>query len=976
MTHRLPGRPTAQAFFTRSTLSIALAAVTALSGTLTAQATATEASSDAAATEKVKAELDLEKIFPEKGFFGPSARDAEFTADGRFAAWLYRGYDERRHGNDLWVHDFDTGETTRVTSAVVMAAFQADARKVLDDRLEKAQKKAKDDKSKDADSKEKGGDDKGGKSTTDASVVTDATGTTDATADATTDKATKKKAAKRAKRLEQLEMMNTVDDEDADDEKAPRYHGISSFTWAPDTASLLFSSDGDIYRWSVGDKAPTRLTRTGDSERGVAWLPDGTGYTYMRDGALLRVRFGSHLVEQLDPTFGSGERLSSYQLSPDGKRAVFLTTKGQGRMEGGRTVKIASYRDRFVKVREVPRHVSDDPKPKATTKLYLYDLEKGLREQGLLYEIHSHEFTGPRDTLRRPEWSPDSSRVTFSWFEQESEHVTVLESVFPTEDEQDEAEEKVAEKEAAAVAAAEGEGEGEDGETKGGGSGGKGEKREEEHEQDPELPDPKVLTETKRVSPLPAKVVYRFLHNGGPNTPGMIAPKYLADSRSIVFISEQSGFRHLHVLDPLYESTRQLTHGRFEVYPIDLNEARTQYWVLATKEHSSQQDVYAVDVQTGAMQRLTTESGFYSSAAVSEDSKRVLAQFVDAGHPRELVAVDVAAGTQVALTDSHPPEAHAYTEAVPEFFSYENRHGHSIHGFLFKPDDWTPKDQRPAIIYVYGGPLGTRKQVTRGNFGSDGYLFAWYMAKKHGYVCATIDPRGMSGYGGVFEKANFEQVGKPQVEDLVDGVKHLAEAHGVAQDKVGLHGWSFGGFQTQMCLYTEPDVFACGIAGAGPTEWENYNSWYSTGTIGKSRQGTKEPDLKKFSLLPLAKNLKSRLLLVHGMEDSNVLYQDTVRVYRELLKAGKETLVELFLDPTGGHGLGGDVKRVNRSRKYEEFFVRNLGTGESATIEAETVEEAQIGEPVEAAATSSEADLVDATAGAQNRTVESGTNSK
>jgi dipeptidyl aminopeptidase/acylaminoacyl peptidase len=183
----------------------------------------------------------------------------------------------------------------------------------------------------------------------------------------------------------------------------------------------------------------------------------------------------------------------------------------------------------------------------------------------------------------------------------------------------------------------------------------------------------------------------------------------------------------------------------------------------------------------------------------------------------------------------------------------------------------------------------------------------------------------MSGYGALFEKANFERVGKPQVEDLVDGVRYMVANHGVDADRVGMHGWSFGGFQTQMCLYTEPEVFKCGIAGAGPTEWENYNSWYSTGTIGGSREG--QTDLAKYSLLPLAKNLESRLLLVHGMEDSNVLYQDTVRVYAELLKAGKETLVELFLDPTGGHGLGGHVKSLNRYRKYEEFLVRCLGRG-------------------------------------------------
>jgi dipeptidyl aminopeptidase/acylaminoacyl peptidase len=213
------------------------------------------------------------------------------------------------------------------------------------------------------------------------------------------------------------------------------------------------------------------------------------------------------------------------------------------------------------------------------------------------------------------------------------------------------------------------------------------------------------------------------------------------------------------------------------------------------------------------------------------------------------------------------------------------------------------------------------------------------MAQKHGFVTCTIDTRGNSGYAGVFEKANFGQVGKPQVEDLVDGVTYLVDQHGVDPKRVAIHGWSFGGFQTQMCMYTEPDVFQAGIAGAGPTEWENYNSWYTRHTIGKSDPG--KATLKAFSLLPLAKKLKGQLLLVHGMEDSNVLYQDTVRVYRELLKAGKETLVELFLDPTGGHGLKGDVKSLAQYRKYEQFLLRTVGKYEAAKADASEKEEAK-----------------------------------
>jgi dipeptidyl aminopeptidase/acylaminoacyl peptidase len=387
----------------------------------------------------------------------------------------------------------------------------------------------------------------------------------------------------------------------------------------------------------------------------------------------------------------------------------------------------------------------------------------------------------------------------------------------------------------------------------------------------------------------------------------------------------------LHVLDPVYQSTVPLTSGHFEVYPIEITRDHKWMFVTATKEHPSRLDAYRVLLEDGTMTRLSKKDGYYSRVAVSPDGTKAMANFTHFGELPELVFIDTESKKskkQKQLTDSHPPVAHELTKASPEFFSYLNRHQQEIHGFMFKPDDLKKDEKRPLLIYLYGGPLGTRKSVTDGSYSSSSYFFAYYMTQKHGYITCTIDPRGNSGYGGLFENANFEQVGKPQVEDIVDGVTYLIENHNVDPNRAAIHGWSFGGFQTQMCLYTEPDVFAAGIAGAGPTEWENYNSWYTSGTIGISEPGSAE--LKKFSLLPLAKELKAKLLLVHGMEDSNVLYQDTIRMYRELLKAGKETLVELFLDPSGGHGLGGDVKKLARYRKYEDFLLSTIGTAKSS----------------------------------------------
>lgn len=824
--------------------------------------------------------LTLEKLFPEDGLFGPNANAMAFSHDGAYAAWVYRPYKERRHGDDLWVYDVAKGEVTRVTSVSAMSRYQVSTRKVRDDRVERAKKEIE---------KEK------------------------ATQKAAT-AAGKAKASTEPEPADARLSGDWVTDDDHKLKEAPRYSGVGSFDWSPVAQELLFASGGDVYLLRIEGMQIERLTASRESQSQVQWLPDGKGYTFMRNNALLRVRMGTHLVEQLDPPTPPGERIAGYELSPDGSALAFVTTKGNSPMQGSRRVSIVNYRDRFSAVQEVPRTVSDDPMPEQTVSFYVYEFADPMAENGKLGRVFSHKVSGPRDIFRTPEWSPDGKRIAFAVFEQKTEQVQVLVGerapVEPTP--ADKADEK---DDAAKVETKENEEQGAKGEKGTKGDGDAKAKKPKVKEGEPES--------------RPAKVVVRFLHTGGPNTPVLIRPQFLADSRRLVAITELSGFRHVHVIDPLYEQVEQLTRGRFEVYPIELSKDRSRLFVTATKDDPTRENVYAVSMADGSMEKLSVRDGSWSRVAVSPDGGVVLGTFATFGEVAELNIVRTATREQKALTDSHPDATKKLVVAKPTMFTFENRHGHAIHGHYFAPAGRAEGDKRPLLLYVYGGPLGgSRKTVEDGSYHSASYFFARYMTEKHGWVSCSIDPRGQSGYGGAFEKANYEQVGKPQVEDLVDAVKWCIANQGVDAKKVALHGWSFGGFQTQMCMYTEPDVFAVGIAGAGPTEWENYNAWYSQGTIGKTGTGT--ADLKKFSLLPLAKNLEGRLLLVHGMEDSNVLYQDTVRVYRELLKAGKEALVDLFLDPTGGHGLGGDVKTLNRYRKYEDFLVLHLGSAAPA----------------------------------------------
>lgn len=832
---------------------------------LTSCTSAQEKPKDIAAKEKSKSTWTLENIFPKESLFGPSASRVAYSHDGAYAAYLYRPYTERRHGSDLWIFNTSSGKPRRVTSVSVMSKFQEATRKVRKDRIKKATKKSKGSASK-----------KKTKASTKSSKDENKTG-------------------------------DQVSKKDADDKKAPRYSGISSYAWSPVADELLFISGGDVYRLTIKAGTPERLTSTRGKIRSVTYLPDGKGFTYRSSSEVYRVRFGSSVIERIDPKLDKGQTLASYKLSPSGKYMA-IVSRSEATKAPSRKVSIANYRDRFMKVREVSRQVSDDPIKNRITSIYLYDIRDTTKEDGRLAKVWSHTRTGPRDIVRSPEWAESSDRFVFTLFDQKSAKVKVIEARILTEEElkRKETQAKAAKaraKEHAALIKARGQ-----------------ESDEKNEKNEKKTPATKSKEDTTKVF-TQTRVVYEFLHSGGPNTPSMMQPQYLADNRRIVLLTEQTGFRQLHVLDPVYQQLEQLTKGNFEIYPIKISKDRKWLHVTSTRHHPSCTDVYRVNLENGDMELLSMRHGSYSSVAVSPKGDSMLGNFASFKSLKELVFALPRAKKATTLTDSHPEHTKILTRPAPTFFSYENRHGHEIHGHMFEPSKKSSK-KRPLLIYVYGGPLGTRKQVVEGGFSSSAYFLARYMAEEHGFVTCTIDPRGVSGYGGAFEKANFEQVGRPQVEDLVDGVNYFIKNHNVDPARVGMHGWSFGGFQTQMCLYTEPDVFACGIAGAGPTEWENYNSWYSTGTIGKSRTG--QTDLKKYSLLPLARNLRSKLLLVHGMEDSNVLYQDTVRVYRELLKAGKETLVELFLDPTGGHGLGGDIKKLARARKYEEFLLRCL----------------------------------------------------
>ncbi len=413
-------------------------------------------------------------------------------------------------------------------------------------------------------------------------------------------------------------------------------------------------------------------------------------------------------------------------------------------------------------------------------------------------------------------------------------------------------------------------------------------------------------------------MAYKETHHGGHMSPTYAQPFFTPDGSHIVATLEDSGYRHAWVIDPTAQTATELTKGDFEVYPLKISKDGKTLWATSDKESTTRSELYTVSMTDGSMSKVSGQRGTYDLVAPDKEGRRFAMIFRSWAQPTEMFVLNNGKETQV--TQSHAPGITAYYGLAATPFQFVDRHGYTVHGFLYIPKDYKKTDKRPLWMYTYGGPLGTTKYAVDGQTLS----FNLYMTEKYGYITAVVDPRGMSGYGGAFEAANWEQPGKPQVEDLSDAVAYLKANYGIDNDRVGINGWSFGGFQTQMCMYTAPDVFKLGIAGAGPTEWQNYNNWYSGGVIGFSELG-KPDNLDKYSLTKLAKNLQGPLMLLHGMEDTNVLFQDTIHVYQALLAADKGPLVELVLDPTGSHGLGGDIKPREQYAIYEKFLLEHWG---------------------------------------------------
>ena len=393
------------------------------------------------------------------------------------------------------------------------------------------------------------------------------------------------------------------------------------------------------------------------------------------------------------------------------------------------------------------------------------------------------------------------------------------------------------------------------------------------------------------------------------------------DKSRFILQSEKDGYNHLYLFDTTGKQIKQLTTGKWIVVDLlGFNAKTKEAIILSTEASPIQNNLYAVNLQTGARRLLdngkgchanTTGEGGSHKPALSLSGQWILDSYTEPTVPRNIDIVNVASAKAMRYFTAENPWV-GYT--VPEYTCGKIKAADGttdLYYRMVKPTNFDPNKKYPTIIYVYGGP-GVRNVEARWHYWSRGW--ETYMAQK-GYLFFILDNRGSSGRGLEFEQATFHHLGVEEAKDQMKGVEYLTSLPYVDKDRMGVHGWSFGGFMTTTLITSHPEVFKVGVAGGPVIDWKWYEVMY-----GERYMGTPQNNPKGYaesSLLPKAKNLKGKLQIITGMNDPVVVPQHCLNFLQECIKVG--TQPDFFVYPGEPHNMRGH-QSTHLHERISQYF--------------------------------------------------------
>jgi len=392
---------------------------------------------------------------------------------------------------------------------------------------------------------------------------------------------------------------------------------------------------------------------------------------------------------------------------------------------------------------------------------------------------------------------------------------------------------------------------------------------------------------------------------------------WMPDNERVWFQSEATGFSHLYTVNVHTGERKALTSGNFEVLSAEISRDKQYFFITANKESPFEHHFYRMPVNGGKLEKITTRKGGHQ-VTLSPDQSKLAVRFSDANHPWELFVMDNQPGAEMRpLTHSTTPEFEAYPWRHPEIVRFKARDGVAVPARIYRPGPSVKNGA--AVIFVHGAGYLQNVHEWWSSYYRE-YMFHNILAD-NGYTVLDIDYRASNGYGRDWRTAIYRHMGGQDLDDQVDGARFLVEKEGIDADRIGIYGGSYGGFITLMALFNSPGTFKCGAALRSVTDWAHYNHPYTSNILNTPVEDSIAYRLS--SPIYYAEGLQDHLLILHGMVDSNVHFQDVVRLSQRLIELGK-TNWTLSVFPVESHGFVEPSSWTDEYRRIFKLFQTDL----------------------------------------------------
>ena len=393
---------------------------------------------------------------------------------------------------------------------------------------------------------------------------------------------------------------------------------------------------------------------------------------------------------------------------------------------------------------------------------------------------------------------------------------------------------------------------------------------------------------------------------------------FLKDN-SFIWTSEKDGFNHIYLYDNTGKLKNQVTKGNWEVtnyYGFD--EKNKTIYYESVENGSINRDVYRIQLDGKNKVRLSSQTGT-NSATFSPNFQFYINKYSSATQATIYTLNESKSGKEVKVIENNEAlmtKLKAYNLPSKEFFVLTTEKGQNLNAWMIKPKDFDASKKYPVFMYQYSGPGS--QQVNNDWNGTDDYWFM--MLTQQGYIVTCVDGRGTGFKGAEFKKCTQKDLGKLEVEDQIDAAKVFGSYAYVDKTRIGIFGWSYGGFMSSSCLFKGNDVFKMAIAVAPVTNWRFYDSIYTERYLQTPQENAAGYDSN--SPINYVDKLKGKFLLIHGSADDNVHVQNSMQMIEALIQANKQFDSQIY--PDKNHGIYGGKTRIQLYNKMTNFIKDNL----------------------------------------------------